>query len=141
MRGALRNFLDSYTSRYSDHRGYWLFGFLVPVLDELRIDLLAQHDTLSDAPFDVARRSAAVRFADQVQKTGLSRALISQAWLTIRKLPGAITSSIDGHLRTGHEISFSAEAVTDDGRRLELEKVLFVAPHDPALERRSTRRA
>ncbi len=26
MKGVLHNFLGTLTSRYSDHRGYWLFG-------------------------------------------------------------------------------------------------------------------
>jgi hypothetical protein len=27
IRGMLRNFLGTYTSQYSDYKGYWLFGF------------------------------------------------------------------------------------------------------------------
>jgi len=32
MTAVLKNFLGTYTSRYSDFQGYWLFGFLVPGL-------------------------------------------------------------------------------------------------------------
>ena len=40
IRGVLGNFLGTFTSRYSDYDGYWLFGFLVADLKDLRIDLL-----------------------------------------------------------------------------------------------------
>jgi hypothetical protein len=42
IKSVLRNFLGTYTSRYSEIRGYWLFGFLVPDLGELHFDLLSR---------------------------------------------------------------------------------------------------
>ena len=41
MQSVLDNFLGTYLSRNCDHGGYWLFGFVVPHVGELRIDLLA----------------------------------------------------------------------------------------------------
>ena len=80
--GVLGNFLGTYTSRYSDYEGYWLFGFLVTDIGELRIDLLAPSAGESDAPLGVAVRSAAAQFADQVQKAGLvgSSADLMMSW-------------------------------------------------------------
>ena len=40
VKGVLDNFLGTFTSRYLDHNGYWVFGMLVGDLGELRIDLL-----------------------------------------------------------------------------------------------------
>ena len=40
--GVLHNFLGTFTSRYSDFNGYWIFGFLVEKMDSVRIDLLAE---------------------------------------------------------------------------------------------------
>ncbi len=44
IRGALNGFLGTYTSRYSDFGGYWLFGLVANELRQLQIDLLAPHD-------------------------------------------------------------------------------------------------
>jgi len=136
---VLGNFLGTYTSRYSDYRGYWLFGFLVADLDELRIDLLASPAAEADSPLGVAVRSAAAKFANQVQKAGLVRPQIRDAWLTIRKLAGPATGSVNGVPCAGHNVSFSAGAVMDGGRRYEREQVLFVAPHNAEVELRSGR--
>src|SRR5262249_55253236 len=73
IRGVLGTSPGTYTSRYSDSDGYWLFGFLVADLGELRIDLLAPPASDSEGPLGVAVRSAAAKFADQMQKAGLVR--------------------------------------------------------------------
>ena len=33
LKSVLAGFLGTYTSRYSDFQGYWLFGFIVEVID------------------------------------------------------------------------------------------------------------
>ena len=40
--GVLHNFLGTFTSRYSDFDGYWVFGFLIESMDRVRIDLLSE---------------------------------------------------------------------------------------------------
>jgi len=87
----------------------------------------------------VAVRSAAAQFADQMQKAGLVRSQVREAWLMIRKLPGHVAGSINGVPCTGHTVSFSAGAVMDGGRRYEREQVVFVAPHNAKVELRSAR--
>jgi hypothetical protein len=42
-------------------------------------------------------------------------------------------------MRQGCDLMFRATVVTDGGRRFAEELVAFVAPHDPVVERRSTR--
>ncbi|MCL4205293.1 MAG: hypothetical protein KJ000_22650 [Pirellulaceae bacterium] len=139
IRGVLGNFLDTYTSRYTEYDGYWLFGFIVTELAELRIELLTPTSDASDAPLETAVRSAVAKFADQAQKAGLVRPQVRDAWLTIRKLPGPAKGSINGVPCAGHNVSFSAGAVMDGGRRYEREQVVFVAPHNPNVELRSAR--
>jgi hypothetical protein len=64
---------------------------------------------------------------------------VRTACLTIRRLSGEICGSIDGLPCRGDNVSFSAEAMTEAGRRYERERVVFAAPHDPEFELRSTR--
>ena len=138
MQSVLVNFLGTYTSRYTDHDGYWLFGFLVEDLDELCIDLLSP-------PADphsftgLAVLWAVGKFEDQLRKIGVPRRRVRRAWLTIRRLPGAIQGSVNDHPISGHELCFLAGAVMDSGLCFESEKTVFVAPHDARSERRSAR--
>jgi hypothetical protein len=136
---VLTAFLGTYVSRHSDYRGFWLFGFLVASLGELRIDLLATPAGETDSPLGFAVRSAAAKFADQAQKAGLIRRQIREAWLTIQKLPGLATGSINGVPCAGHHVSFSAVAVMENGQRFERRRVVFVAPHNAVIELQSTR--
>ena len=69
----------------------------------------------------------------------MARAHVAKAWLVIRKRPGRVLGSINGHPRPGHDMCFLAGAVMDSGLRFECEEVVFVAPHDAGLERQSGR--
>lgn len=53
MKSVLRGFLGTYTSRYSDYRGYWVHGQLPPDLLECTIDLLGSA-SLRDGPTEAA---------------------------------------------------------------------------------------
>ena len=141
IRGVLGNFLGTYTSRYTDYDGYWLFGFLVADLGELRIDLLAPPASNSKVPLDVAVQSAVDKFADQMQKAGLVRSQIREAWLTIRKLPVRSVGLNNSVARAGNNVSFWVGTVTDNGRCYEREQIVVVAPHNAEVERRSARTA
>ena len=79
------------------------------------------------------------KFADQLQKAGLTRQLVREAWLTIHKLPGLVAGSVNNVPCTGHNVRFSAGAVMVGGRRYERDQVLFIAPHNPDVEGRSAR--
>jgi hypothetical protein len=141
IRGVLGNFLGTYTSRNTDFDGYWLFGFLVSELGELRIDLLAPNAGEPNSPLGAAVQLAAAQFDDQMRKAGLVRSQVREAWLTIRKLSGSVGGSIGGHACAGNNLSISAWALMDGGRRYEQEKIMFVAPHNAKIELRSARRA
>ena len=139
VKGVLGNFLGTYVSRHSDYDGYWLFGFLVGDLGELRIDLLGQGDSDPSTPLGAAALSAAAGCEDQWQKAGLVRAQLRDAQLTIQRLPGSVDSSVNGHSCAGFNVRFLAEAVTDDGKPYERQRVVFVAPHNPEFERQVRR--
>jgi len=136
---VLWNFLGTYASRYSDYDGYWLFGFLVPDLGELRVDLLERAASDPNTPLELAVQSAAAKFDEQCQKARLAQSQIREAWLAITRLPGFVRGPVNGHTCDGHSLRFAVRAVTDLGRCYEKEQVVFVAPHNAKLERRSTR--
>src|SRR5947207_1622431 len=88
IKGVLHNFLATFTSRYSDFDGYWVFGLLVQGMDTESIDLLAVSAESTDAtPSGFARRLAAQKFAEQIAKAGLPSSWFRKARLDITKLP------------------------------------------------------
>jgi hypothetical protein len=139
IKGVLENFLGTYVSRRSDYGGYLLFGFLIGDFAELRINLLGQGVSDPDTPVGVAVLSAAARFEDQRQKAGLARPQLREAWLTIRRSPGSVWGSINGRPCAGFYFRFVAQAVMDDGKSYERERVVFIAPHNAGIELRSAR--
>ncbi len=139
IRGVLANFLATYTSRYSDYDGYWLFGFLVGALGELEIDLLAPVPSPTDDPLSSARHSAPIKFLDQLRKARLEPSQLRDARLTIRELPGPVEGFVNGFSCSGRKVEFAAEAVLTGGRRHRVDQTLFVAAHNPATEHRSAR--
>jgi hypothetical protein len=141
IKGVLGNFLGTFVSRYSDYKGYLLFGFLVADLGELNIDLLGAPVSDPSSPLGVTVLSAAARFDDQRQKAGLSRSHVREACLRIRRMPGSIVRSINGHSCAGFNVSFSATAVMDNDNRFEMQCAAFIAPHNRGIELKSTRTA
>jgi hypothetical protein len=139
MKSILHNFLGSYTSRYSEYRSFWLFGFLVNKLMPMEIDLLGEGGINSSRPRDVATTLAVSGFQVQVRQSGLDFLRIADARLRIERLPGMVTGLINGHHSKGHNVIFKASEITDIGRRYEVEQVLFVAPHSSRFEYASGR--
>ncbi len=69
INGVLHNFLGTYTSRYSDYDGYWLFGLLVGEVGELKIDLLSPTvGTTTSAPVAAVIELAVRKFREQMEK-------------------------------------------------------------------------
>src|SRR6266436_3851644 len=94
---VLHNFLGTYTSRYSDYDGYWLFGMLVADVAELKIDLLGSaFGTTVSTPIAAATQLAAQRFREQMKKAGLSVACVTEATLDITKLPDSRRRVVNG---------------------------------------------
>jgi hypothetical protein len=139
IKSVLHNFLGTYMSRYSDYRGYWLFGFLVRDLFHSEFDLLDRGNGDTETPLAVAQKLAATRFGDQLHKAGLDLSKVQQAQLTISSSRDATKASVHGHPGPVFNLSFRACAVMDDSRRYECQQVAFVASHDPLVELRSAR--
>jgi hypothetical protein len=137
LRGVLAGFLGTYTSRYSDYRGYWLFGLLVDHAETLTFDLLEPGGSANSAD-DFAARLARLRFSEQLERSGLPTSIVRQAKLIIERGP-SVTGVAGERLRRGFQVTFRATVVSDTGRCFEREAVVFVAPHNPVLEYRSAR--
>jgi hypothetical protein len=138
-RALIHNFLGTYTSRNSDHKGYWVLGFVAAGLVYAEWDLLSQDASSADDPIAAARHLAFARFTEQASKAGL-RDVISRARMCIRggearTVPPPRAGAM---ARGGYEMSFTVEVETPRGT--ERGRVaMTIAPHDPALESRSTR--
>jgi hypothetical protein len=87
IRSVLGNFLGAYTSRYTDYRGYWLFGFLVSDLGELEFNLLSPGTSGPETARVTAEKLAATKFEDQVRKAGLRPSQVREARLRIKRSP------------------------------------------------------
>ena len=138
--GVLHNFLGTFTSRYSDFDGYWVFGFLVESMDTVRIDLLGDVAEIADTtPQGFARRLASQKFGEQIAKAGLPREWFREAYLEISKSPESRFGVVNGQSSSGYDMRFQAHVVTDLGRAYDSTASIFVAPHDPKIESRSAR--
>jgi len=135
IKNVLEGFLGTYTSRYSDLRGYWLHGKLPFDAWEYVIDLLAlpPHE---DTPEGAARQLAVCRFEEQISKSGLDVAIVRSAGLRIQMQPETVQGRQGDHSSDGHLVEFVATAVMDNGHRYASTRTVFVAPHDPDKERR-----
>lgn len=138
LNGVLAGFLDTYTSRYSDFEGYWIFGFIVEAVEVLEIDLLAKPSSAAGA-ISVAANLARGKFCEQLGKHGFANSAASAA--NLRIVPGVDeVEKLAGDLRrSGRDVAFHASVLSDTGNRYTRTKVVFVASHDPRFEQRSGR--
>ncbi len=129
IKGVLHNLLGSYGSRNSDYKGYWLFGFLVAELDEMRIDLLNPKEESDDKPSVFAEKLAIRQFRKLIG-AGAAISNIKEASLSIKKLPGYV----GGRMAPGHTVQLLARVVFQSERAVEVERRIFVAVHNPLAE-------
>jgi hypothetical protein len=134
LKSVLTGFLGTYSSRYSEFHGYWLFGFIIKSLDRMEVDLLVPGDSDHGHPARlVARQLAAQRFYDQVTNHGLHLSMIRSAQLILERRPD--DGSLPGqHSRGGYNLHFVASVTADNGKSFERRTAVFVAPHDPKFE-------
>jgi hypothetical protein len=141
LTGVLCSFLDAFVSRNSDHDGYWIFGLIVRARTEFSFDLLrGSSDMQEPSVFSSAARIAQSRFTSVLEKYGIPAEFVSEANVTLLQLEPAVNGSVNGHACTGHRYLLRANATSDLGKRYTAHKRIFIAPHDPSLEHRSTRR-
>ena len=140
IQGVLCNFLGTYTSRYSDYEGWWLFGFLANDIQQFKIDLLnPQISNFEGKPLVFAVALAKRKFCEQMEKNGVSISWIREAHLEIEKLPQSKSGFVNGRASVGNDFTFAVQATSDCGKIYKTETTIFVAPHDPKIEGRSTR--
>ncbi len=139
LRSVTRNLLGTFTSRYSEHNGYWFFGFLNPNL-VVDIDLLAQR-AVASSPTDELREHARDRFLEQLKKSRLPRESLRSAALTISFSSPERAQLVCGSARLGRDATFTVIVRATSNRVFQASRSLFVAPHDPAAESRSARAA
>jgi hypothetical protein len=137
MRADLDNFLSTYISRYSTFDGYWVFGFIVNNLEILEIDLLSPKKPENDIALGIAHNLASCKFMEQLRKSGLNISCVTRASVILSKSSAMRLCIVEDSHRAGFDVTFKAWAFTDDGKRYECSDTVFVAPHDPKLERRS----
>jgi hypothetical protein len=142
IRSVLFNYLETFTSRYSDWRGYWVFGFLAADwerlndIDCLDFDLLKPTaDSQERVIIAYIRELAVTKFQDQLSKARLAPSSIREAKLAIERMPGMLEVPVNGRPTVGRQVRFSILAVTDLARAYRCEKIIAVAPHNPAVER------
>src|SRR5688572_24413500 len=142
INGVLQSFLGTFSSRYSDFNGYWLFGFLVGGPDLVTIDLLAPLDSHVPAtPIESAKAIAAQRFNDQIEKCGVPTHWIAEARLDLQFPKGVSAKPNSGAARPVVELMIAVSVKSDLGRTYLRGVLLEVSPHDPRFETRSARAA
>lgn len=140
IKSVLRNFLATLISRNSDWDGYWAFGFLAFDLVHVDFDLLAPIADSSDTAILAFFRSFSFeRFQDQIFKAHLASSALSEACLSIERVPEKIELSINGHASIGRHLRLIVMALSDREVRYRCEMIAAVAPHNPAFEIKSTR--
>jgi hypothetical protein len=134
INAVLHNFLATYASRYSDYGGYWLFGQIIDKFDRVEFDLLADRVDLKDPLMNFAAILATEKFAQQIKVAGFAPSHVCEAKLTLARSRRKFG---EGYypMRAGYRLVLAARAVSDLGKSFECEKWVFVAPHDPRIER------
>jgi hypothetical protein len=140
LRSVTKNFLATYTSRYSDRDGYWLFGFLSDN-PQIEIDLLGDRYRRSGEPSEDARLFAMDAFVDQLAKAKVAETRLRSARLSISTSPEKTERVAGGTLRQGREMTFVVVVTTDAGTTYDARCTKFVSPHDSSLELKSARAA
>jgi len=133
-------FFGTYTSRYSDFDGYWLFGFLWD-LERLTIDLLNKESVLAEpTPMSVAILIARQKFPEQMAKASLPISALREACVEIVRLSEPAMGPVNGRTCAGRRFRFRVRALPEKGKGYESSKTIFVAPHNPEIAGRSARR-
>jgi hypothetical protein len=141
LTGVLCGFLDAFVSRYSDYDGYWIFGLLVRERAEVSFELLRGSSDMPGSPvFSAAVRIAKSRFASLLEKYCIPPEFVSEASVAVSRLEPATRGPVNGRTCTGHHYLLVANAASDLGKHYTAHKRIFIAPHDPSVEHRSTRR-
>lgn len=134
------NFPSICTGRSSDFDGYWLFGFLSD-LEHLTVNLLDRQPAAAEmSPVSVAIAIARQRFLEQMEKASLSLSSLSEASVEIVRLNEPKMGPVNGRTCEGRHFRFQVRAFSKTGKNYKCSRTIFIAPHNPKIEQRSTRR-
>lgn len=143
INSVLLGFLGTYTSRYSEFEGYFLFGFIVDSFSDITIDLLNFTSSAKEtSPYYKMNSLAVEKFREQLDKAKLPFSMVKSATLSVRKgasCEDLLYTKIKPMMVSGFDFTFTARAVSDTGRIYEKRVTIFVAPHNPKLFRWSGR--
>jgi hypothetical protein len=107
----------------------------------LQVDLLGSPICAGPLPTRAARNRAILAFYDQVRKSRLPSSWIGSADLTITAAPTESEQPVAHIIRRGRDLTFTVTVEVDTGRVFQVSRTVFVASHDPSVERRSGSRA
>lgn len=109
-------------------------------MDALTVDLLNPSvGATGFASVAAAAHLASQKFREQMEKAGLGMPTAREAVLCIQRLSDARDELVNGRVCAGNTVRVVATVVSDSTKKYECERSVFVAPHDPKIERRSTR--
>ena len=137
LNSVLTNFLGTFVSRYSSYDGFWLFGFLVSTPQPLRFDLLHGAEKLGITPVAVGANLAVMKFREQLNYHGLDASQVQSGEVVIERLDGQIEGQVDSRPCIGHHVRVAGRVVSDQGKVYCAQRIMFVAPHNPEVERRN----
>lgn len=142
LQAVLTNVLGTLLSRNSNSSGgFWLLGLAESELQGWRGDLLLEPTSapVPATPIDELRGLAAHRFREQLGKARIAFASVAQAEIWVASVSEPVTEVAGDAHRQGRLFRFAASAMTVNGARYRAEWTVFVAPHDPSVERSNKR--
>lgn len=135
---VLHGFLGRFLGRSSEWNGYWLFGFLPFDEQPFEWSILPAAQLDHSTPIAFARTLASTVLADQLSKVGRAGEL-TDASLTMTVIGKETQTFERGLSRSGWIVKAEIAATDLRKRRHVRAETLFIAPHDPAVERPSAR--
>jgi hypothetical protein len=127
IKALLDNFLGTFSSRYSDHNGFWIFGLWVSEHDSLLIDLLSPQSSADSVSSSMANLAKS-KFADQVTKAGFCPASFSMAQVSLARSADLVDGHAGNRPARGYRVTLTAQVVGASGREYSATCSFFAEP-------------
>ena len=95
LNSVIHNYLETFTSRYYDYDGYWIFGHIVEGLKTEEFNLLKSHTDEVFTPKAIIKKLAVEKFSQQLTKNQVDLSKIKLAKLKIVKNNSSIVSALE----------------------------------------------
>ncbi len=115
IKALINNFLGTYVSRYTDHRGFWIFGLWVNEHEFQSIDLLspaAEGDSVSASAENLAK----ARFSEQSTKFGFSHDDFSAVSVSITRSSELVHGHAGNRPVLGYRLTLTVRVISASGR-------------------------